>query len=103
MVKPATELAVAGALLCFIAANPAGIAFDSLARRGHSFRLGRRGTAGVEPTIADLQTDSLTQKRRAKRWFRHRPHYHRTTILIWPESWPRGRRPPTRSAAQCSR
>jgi hypothetical protein len=57
---------------------------------------------GVEPTMAGLQTDALAQKRREKRWFQHRPHYHRTTILIWPESWPHGPRSRPPFAARCS-
>jgi hypothetical protein len=42
MVQPATVSAVAGALLCTNAANSAGIAFDSFARRGNPIRLGQK-------------------------------------------------------------
>ena len=69
MVKPATELAVAGSPLCTIAANPAGIAFDSFARRGHPIRLGHIGTVEVDPTMADLQTETIIKIPRKKRCF----------------------------------
>ncbi len=70
---------------------------------GAELSLPKEAPVGVAPTVADLQSDHNPRNSRRKLRIHVRPQYHRTTTVIWPELWPRGRRCPMPSAGPCSR
>ena len=101
MVQPATVSAVAGPLLCSITANPGRDRFRLVRASGHPIRLGRRSTVGVEPTMADLQSDQKPLKTRGKQGSGGSIQFYCNSIPTCDRSSQLGTRWPQLFAAKC--